>query len=89
VKPEKPFEGPVAVWMDAYMPIPGMSKKRLELAKAGEIRPITRPDVKNIFTGVEDALKSIIWKDDSQVVVARITKFYSEVPRVEVVVKEL
>lgn len=90
VKPEIPIEDAVVLTVIAHMPIPGsMSKKKRALAIIGEIRPTKKPDVKNIFTGVEDALKGIIWRDDSLVVRAVMEKWYSEIPRVEVIVKEL
>lgn len=90
VKPKIPFEDAMALTVIAYVPIPvSMSKKRRALAIAGEIRPTKRPDIKNIFTGVEDALAGIIWRDDSLVCDAVMRKRYSDCPRVEVTVKEL
>jgi Holliday junction resolvase RusA-like endonuclease len=35
---------------------------------------------------VKDALNSVIWKDDSQVVDLVVSKWYSETPRVEVTI---
>lgn len=50
---------------------------------------MTKPDADNYLKGVKDALKGIIWKDDSQVVDAFVRKRYSARPRIEVKIKEL
>ena len=45
VKPPKPLEGPIALKIVAYRNIPKyFSKKKTELAKQGEIKPITKPN---------------------------------------------
>ena len=90
VKPETPLEGPISLTVKVFRSIPkSFGKKKVAQALAGELRPITKPDLKNIITGIEDALKGIIWKDDSQVVdFGKSSKWYSENPRVEVVIKE-
>ncbi len=64
------------------------SKKRTDATKRGEIRPITKPDLDNVIKGIKDAMKSVIWRDDSQVVdLADSGKWYSDVPRVEITVR--
>ena len=89
VKPEKPLEGPLALIVTIYRTIPkSFSKKKREQAISGYIRPTTKPDVSNICKGVEDALKGVIWRDDSQVVTMYASKYYDESPRVEICVKE-
>lgn len=65
------------------------SKRKASLAEAGEIKPTTKPDVDNYLKGVKDALKGIIWRDDSQVVDVYARKRYSARPRIEVKIKEL
>jgi Holliday junction resolvase RusA-like endonuclease len=45
--------------------------------------------VDNYLKGVKDALKGVIWKDDSQVVEVFARKRYSARPRIEVKIKEL
>jgi Holliday junction resolvase RusA-like endonuclease len=39
--------------------------------------------------GIKDAVKGIIWKDDSCVVSLDAMKYYSENPRVEVEIREV
>ncbi|MCY8507703.1 RusA family crossover junction endodeoxyribonuclease, partial [Bacillus atrophaeus] len=65
------------------------SKKKKESAEKGLLRPTTKPDVDNYVKGVKDALNHLIYKDDSQVVDLKVSKFYSEEPRVEVIITEI
>lgn len=65
------------------------SKKKKEKAEKGLLRPTTKPDVDNYVKGVKDALNHLIYKDDSQVVDLKVSKFYSEEPRVEIMLKEV
>jgi Holliday junction resolvase RusA-like endonuclease len=90
VKPDVPFQGAVKLTVVAYRAIPSsFGKKKHELATTGEILPITKPDAKNLLAGVEDALKGIVWRDDSLVTDVTVRKRYSDTPRIEVTVKEL
>lgn len=65
------------------------SKKKVELAESGQLRPTTKPDADNYAKGPLDALKGIIWKDDGQVVDLIARKFYSSKPRIEITVRTL
>lgn len=88
--PEKLLEGPIALWVKVYRPIPkSFSKKKQKLAEIGRIRPTTKPDVSNYIKIIEDALNGVIWKDDSQIVRLLVDKYYSEKPRIEIEVEEL
>ena len=89
-KPEKILEGPLSMKVTIYRPsLKSFSKKKALLAESGQIRPITKPDVDNYIKGIKDALKSVIWKDDSQVVELHASKYYSQNPRIEIEIKEL
>lgn len=44
------------------------------------IRPITRPDALKLARAAEDALSGVVWNDDSQIVIERLEKRYSESP---------
>lgn len=89
-RPDKLLEGPICMKVVVYKSsLKSFSKKKTEAAERGEIRPITKPDVDNYVKGVKDALKSVIWKDDSQVVDLHISKFYSQSPRIEITIEEL
>lgn len=51
--------------------------------------PTTKPDVLKLARGVEDALTGQVWRDDAQVVVESLEKYYGEPERVEVLVRPL
>lgn len=56
----------------------------------GRIRPTTKPDISNVLKGVEDALKGIWYKDDSQIVeYGEVSKYYGEEPKIIVEVEEI
>lgn len=52
--------------------------------RAGAERPITKPDWDNVGKIVSDALNGIAYRDDSQIVDARVVKRYSDNPMVKV-----
>lgn len=84
------LEGPLKMKVDVYRPIPkSLSKKKAAQAESGELRPTSKPDADNYLKSIKDALKNVIWKDDSQVVEVTVCKWYSERPRVEVQICEL
>lgn len=84
------LEGALGMVVKIYRPIPkSFSKKKSEQAEQGILRPITKPDADNYLKGIKDALKNVIWKDDSQVVDVHVGKWYSGRPRVEVKVFEI
>jgi Holliday junction resolvase RusA-like endonuclease len=87
---EKLLEGPISLVVKVYKPtLKSFSKKKKAAAEAGQIRPTSKPDVDNYAKSIKDALKNVIWKDDSQVVDLHISKWYSETPRVEITIVPL
>lgn len=92
VKGQAPLDGALIFGLKVYRAIPkGFSKKKADAAERGEIRPITKPDLGNYVKGIKDALRSICWHDDSQVVAYKepFGKYYSEKPRIEIEVETL
>ncbi|MEK5238074.1 RusA family crossover junction endodeoxyribonuclease [Paenibacillus sp. FSL L8-0470] len=84
------LEGALGIAVIAYRSTPkSFSQKKTAAAERGEILPTTKPDADNYLKGVKDALKGIIWKDDSQVVDAFVKKRYSSKPRIEIKIKQL
>jgi len=80
-----PHQGQVEALIVACYPIPkSTSKKRAHQMATGYIRPIIKPDWDNIGKIVCDALNHIVYRDDAQIVDARVRKFFSERPRVAV-----
>ncbi|MDT3426096.1 Holliday junction resolvase RusA-like endonuclease [Paenibacillus forsythiae] len=88
--PAKLLEGPLGIAVTAYRSTPkSFSRKKAAAAERGEILPVSKPDADNYLKGVKDALKGVIWKDDSQVVDAFVRKRYSARPRIEIKIKQL
>jgi Holliday junction resolvase RusA-like endonuclease len=84
-----PLKRPIALAVDIYMPIPASwSKKRQQLALSGLIGATTKPDWDNVSKLCADAMNSIVYEDDKQIVRAMVTKQYGLIPRVEVRVQE-
>ncbi|KMY60124.1 hypothetical protein AA906_07035 [Geobacillus stearothermophilus] len=89
-RPEQLIEGPISLEVKVYKPIlKSFSKKKKAAAEAGQLRPISKPDVSNYLKLIEDALTGVIWKDDSQIIDCSISKYYSETPRTEIQIKEM
>lgn len=82
---------PLMFAADFYIRIPKQtSKKRREAMLAGEIRPIVRNmDVDNTLKLVMDALLTVAYEDDSQIVEATGRKFYSDKPRTEIFIARI
>ena len=53
----------------------------------GAIRPTVKPDWDNIGKIVADALNKIAYYDDAQIVDSQTRKFYSDRPRVEILIQ--
>lgn len=87
---QKPYLYPVHMEIRAHFPIPkSSSNKRQQMMLSGEILPATKPDADNIAKSVCDALNGIAYRDDSQIVVLHVSKYYSDQPRVEVIIGEM
>ena len=84
------YMGPIEIDLTFFLPIPvGTSKVKRRLMNNGTIYHIKRPDQDNLAYPVVNAMKGIIYDDDSQVVSARYRKFYSDQPRIVVKVRDL
>ena len=83
-------EKPVKITINAYYPIPKSATKGKRLAmEYNIIRPTKKPDADNVFKVVADGLNGLAYKDDTQIVEAKIYKWHSTEPRVEVEIEEL
>ena len=72
----------------AYFEIPkSISKKKRKDMLEHRIRPTKKPDWDNIGKIVCDSLNKVAYRDDSAVVDAQVRKFYSENPRVDVMIR--
>jgi Holliday junction resolvase RusA-like endonuclease len=84
------FEGPIELDVIFYMPI----AKNLSLKKKALLFDqwyISRPDASNLTKFVEDAIESIVYKDDCIIVKLNVEKVYDDGkgPRTEFILKEL
>lgn len=74
----------------AYYDIPkSVSKKKRQEMLEGKIRPAKKPDFDNIGKVICDSLNQLAYKDDSAIVDAQVRKFYSDKPRVEVIIRQI
>jgi Holliday junction resolvase RusA-like endonuclease len=77
------MDGAVSVRLDVFCAIPkSMTKKDRVLVERNELFPTKKPDLDNVLKAVCDGLNGVVWKDDVQVVSARVSKRYSDEPRV-------
>ena len=84
-----PRHVPVDVRIRAFFPIPASDSNRQRIRKlTGIVRPCKTPDTDNIAKAILDSINKIAYEDDAQVVDIQIRKFYSDNPRVEVVIQE-
>lgn len=72
---------PLGMQVVARMPIPASwSERKRKQAVEQIIRPTGKPDCDNILKAAADGLNGVLYRDDAQLVDARITKIYHEEP---------
>jgi Holliday junction resolvase RusA-like endonuclease len=85
----EPLETPVKIFIHIRMPIPASYSKRMRQDCLDQlIRPVKKPDWDNVAKAITDALNGIVYVDDCQIVDAHVTKRYSDVAGVDVIVME-
>ena len=85
-----PEDSQLELFVKAYYKIPKSASKKKKAAMLSEqIRPTKKPDGDNILKVVADALNGVCYKDDKNLVSMSVEKFYSDMPRIEVVVQEV
>lgn len=88
--PPEPLQGAVSLTLMFFMAIPkSTSKSKAAQMKRRIILPIVKPDVDNLAYLVTNALKTIVYADDSQIVEQHVYKVYDENPRTEITVKSV
>ena len=80
-----PLEGPVALRVEASYGWPASWSAR-QRSRPGARWKTSRADLSNVIKLVEDALNTVAWRDDAQIVMCTAYKLYSDLPalRVEV-----
>lgn len=87
MKGDAPFDGAIRLMVGIRFGIPASaSKVRKAQMLAGDILPTSRPDADNVAKAVLDALSTVAFKDDAQVVILNIFKMYADTPGVQVTV---
>jgi crossover junction endodeoxyribonuclease RusA len=67
-----PLQGPLGLIVTFVMPRPASAPK-------GRLYPAVRPDIDKLLRAIADALKGVVWHDDSQVVTIAARKVYGEI----------
>jgi len=84
---------PVRLTMTFTRPRPkghyGTGRNASVLKPSAPKYPTTKPDTLKLARAIEDALTSVLWKDDSQVVEHRLYKVYGSQYKVEVVAETI
>jgi hypothetical protein len=85
-----PEDAELEIVIAAHYEIPkAASKVKREKMLSGEIRPTKRPDLDNVAKAIYDSLNKVAYHDDAAIVESRISKFYSDCPRVEVTITNI
>src|ERR1044071_1724313 len=69
--PAQPFDGPVELGLVFWLPVPKSAPKRRRL------HHVKKPDLSKLTRAVEDALKGVMFRDDSQIVRLEVEKRYA------------
>lgn len=92
MKDKELLTGPVSLCITFIRPRSkshyGSGKNSQKLKPSAPVYPIVKPDTIKLTRAVEDALKNIVWNDDSQVVDHHLYKRFGEHYETLVVVKE-
>ena len=89
--PTMPFskDEPLEVVANFYFAIPKSTPKSKILKFLTNLRPTKRPDLDNLYKAVTDAINGVVYPDDSQIVSAKINKFWSETAKAEITIRRL
>ena len=85
----EPLDTPVTVAIYIRVEIPkSFSKQKRKDALEGITKPTKKPDIDNCAKCFLDAMNGHVYLDDKQVINLHVTKVWSEIGAVEVMVKE-
>jgi len=88
--PSQPLAGAIEMHLSFYLPIPKSVSKRVYMQMINAvILPVKRPDFDNLAYLVTNAMKGIVYADDSQVTDCTIRKRYSDMPRTVIKIIEI
>lgn len=79
------FMGPLILKVDFYRPRPRSHyTSKGALTRSAPSYPVTKPDLTKLIRPLEDSLRGIVFKDDSQICETIATKGYGDKARVDV-----
>jgi Holliday junction resolvase RusA-like endonuclease len=83
--------GPLELEIRFYMARPkGHYRKSQTLKDSAPRRHYQKPDTTKLLRAVEDALTGVLWRDDSQIVILHISKYWTDDSEgADIVVKEI
>jgi len=88
--PKELIHGPIEMHLTFYMPIPKHTPKRQKNSMiANVLKHYKRPDVDNLAYIVTNAMKGLIYDDDSQICRLILEKKYGEDPKTVVKILEV
>ena len=88
--PKEALEGPIQLDLTFFMPIPKGTSKIKARQMANQIcHHISRPDLDNLSYLIVNAMKGIIYQDDSQIVDLLLHKRYADEPKTVIKVMPL
>lgn len=88
--PKELFQGPIELHLTFYMPIPKAKKGVERQAMINNVcKHFIRPDIDNLAYIVTNAMKGIVYKDDSQICIMHLEKRYGEQPKTVIKVMEV
>lgn len=91
--PRPPFVGPLALYVSIYVARPkshyGTGRNAAVLRPTAPAWPATKPDTTKLVRALEDALTSVLWRDDAQVVQQFAEKRFGSPERCELLVRSV
>lgn len=84
------FDGYIKMTLRCYYSITKSNSKKVKEQKRNNVlRPSKKPDIDNVIKVVADSLNEIAYKDDTQIVEVVASKYYSDRPRIEVILEDV
>ena len=82
--------GQIKADIKVYFDIPkSTSKVKKAEMLSNVIRPVKKPDCDNIAKIILDSLNGIAYKDDKQIISLSVEKYYSDTPKVCLIIQEV
>jgi Holliday junction resolvase RusA-like endonuclease len=88
-----PLDGPLSLEITFTFPRPaghyGTGKRAAVVRASAPKYPTVKPDTTKLIRSLEDALKGVVWRDDSQVVEQTARKIYGDRPGALVCIRRI